>query len=361
MGLPGITPHPRELERISALGSLQILDTPVEHRFEQITGLLRTVFDVPVSALSFVDSRRQWFKSIQGLRVEQTLRSIAFCQRVVCNEEVLVIPDARFDERFGHTELVTQDPGVVFYAGVPVYAPGGLPVASLCILDFEPRALDTRDIDILKQIAHLVESALITPRANTIEDMLITQVGESWRASMVDPLTRIWNSEGIQTLINEGVQYAKHKNQSIGVGMLELRGIQGIASTQGQAASDEFIFEFSRRSLQILKDFDSIGRLRFGEFGFMINRVYSGDDLYDRLAMLQQIADELCSTNQKMHDRVHACIGAYLIDPKHPTSAQIAMERAEELVTRASSDRSSHPLIAKSSDEDSDSHHRGVA
>lgn len=76
---------------------MQILQTPIEQRYEQITELLCTMFDVPVSALSFVDRHRQWFKSIQGLKVEQTLRSIAFCQRTVSLDRVTVVPDARFD------------------------------------------------------------------------------------------------------------------------------------------------------------------------------------------------------------------------------------------------------------------------
>ena len=109
----GVIPHTKERERLDSLYNLQILETPIEQRFELITGLLCTIFDVPVSAISFVDLHRQWFKSIQGLAIEQTDRCVSFCQYTILGDDVMVIPDARFDDRFGNTPLVTGDPGIV--------------------------------------------------------------------------------------------------------------------------------------------------------------------------------------------------------------------------------------------------------
>ena len=56
-----------EQGRIAALNRCCALDTPPEAQFEKITALVRSVFDVPIAAVSLVDVDRQWFKSMQGV------------------------------------------------------------------------------------------------------------------------------------------------------------------------------------------------------------------------------------------------------------------------------------------------------
>lgn len=342
------TTRKRELERLKSLLSMQILQTPIEQRYEQITELLRTMFDVPVSALSFVDRHRQWFKSIQGLKVEQTLRSIAFCQRTVSLNRVTVIPDARFDEHFGSSELVTGDPGIVFYAGAPVHAPDGQPVASLCIIGFEPRSLDEREISLLRQMAQLTEMLLHTPRASRTENSLLEHIGESWRSVMIDPLTRVWNAEGIKMLIQESVDQAEDQRERVGIAMLQLTGLDEYRKRFGHPSCDELIIRFTRAALKSMKAFDSIGRLRGGEFGVLMNRVCSRDDLYDRSVMLQMIADDLTHTHCDPPLRIGARLASVLVHPNHTTSAAQAMEQVECMLAGVTGTGDSLPLIAES-------------
>ena len=54
-----------ENERLHLLYGLNILDTPVEERFDRITRLVCNILDVPIAAISLIDEHRQWFKSIQ--------------------------------------------------------------------------------------------------------------------------------------------------------------------------------------------------------------------------------------------------------------------------------------------------------
>ena len=70
-----------EEARLSALRELEILDTEIEERYERITRSVCRVLDVPISAISLVDTDRQWFKSVQGLGVRETSRDISFCVR----------------------------------------------------------------------------------------------------------------------------------------------------------------------------------------------------------------------------------------------------------------------------------------
>jgi hypothetical protein len=55
-----------EQGRLAALRRYGVLDTVREGGFDRITALVRDVLEVPICAISLVDSGRQWFKSIQG-------------------------------------------------------------------------------------------------------------------------------------------------------------------------------------------------------------------------------------------------------------------------------------------------------
>jgi len=330
----GNLPHPKEQDRLVALHELQLLETPIEQRFEHVTMLLKAIFNVPVSALSLIDLHRQWFKSIQGLRVEQTRRCVSFCQHTILGNDVLVIPDARFDDRFGNNPLVTDDPGIVFYAGVPVRTPEGLPVASLCLIGFEPRSLDQHEIEILKQFGRLVESLILTPRANTIEDSIINQIGESWRSSMIDPLTRLWNAEGVQTLIRETIIHAKRSGDQVAVAMLSLEGLDAYKEVHGIPAYERLIQEFSQKATTQLVAFDSIGHLRDGDFGIMMTRVASAEDALKRLAKIRDIARSFSVADDHGKLPIDASIACIVHEPGSPTQSPQIIEYAEDLITQ---------------------------
>lgn len=96
-------PLPADEEaRMKALKSLGILDSAHEQRFDDITELVCTIFDVPIAIVSLVDRDRQWFKSCVGLACNQTDRQSSFCAWTLVpkNPEVLVVPDATEDVRY---------------------------------------------------------------------------------------------------------------------------------------------------------------------------------------------------------------------------------------------------------------------
>ena len=48
-----------EKERVASLHKLNILDTPLEHRFESITRMVCMMLNVPVSAFTLIDAERR--------------------------------------------------------------------------------------------------------------------------------------------------------------------------------------------------------------------------------------------------------------------------------------------------------------
>jgi GAF domain-containing protein len=150
----------REQERLEALREYRILDTPPERAFDDLTALAAYVCDVPIALVSLVDTDRQWFKSKFGLEATETSRDASFCAHAILQDDILVVQDTHLDERFAANPLVTSEPNIRFYAGVPLLSPEALPLGTLCVIDHEPRELNTAQIRALEGIARQVVSQL---------------------------------------------------------------------------------------------------------------------------------------------------------------------------------------------------------
>jgi diguanylate cyclase (GGDEF)-like protein len=149
-----------EKRRLTALKRLGILDTPPEERFDRLTNLVRRIYNVPVATISLIDDERQWFKSRQGLDVDETPRVHAFCDHTIRQDKLFVVEDAARDVRFQDNPMVTGPPYIRFYAGMPIREPGGFKIGSLCIIDQSPREVKEMDLDLLRNVASLVEDEI---------------------------------------------------------------------------------------------------------------------------------------------------------------------------------------------------------
>ena len=146
-----------EFKRIASVYALDLLDTPPEERFGQLTRCATLIFHVPISTLTIVDATREWFKSCQGLDKTEGDRAISFCGHALVEDEILVIPDTTKDERFADNPMVTGQPHIKFYAGVPIMSVDGVRIGVFCIKDTKPREFPKEDVEILQGLAKWAE------------------------------------------------------------------------------------------------------------------------------------------------------------------------------------------------------------
>ncbi len=152
-----------EAERLRELHDLHILDTPRERGFDRLVCIAAQVCRMPIAAVSLLDADRQWFKALVGQGFSGLPQSEAFCAHALQEGAPLIVADMRADERFRHHPLVTGSPWVRFYAGVPLAAPGGALIGTLCVLDTLPRRLTEMQEWVLTTLAGEV-SALMAAR-----------------------------------------------------------------------------------------------------------------------------------------------------------------------------------------------------
>ena len=126
----GAAPDPlRNPERLAALAETGLPDSGPEEAFDRLTRMVTRLLGVPVSLVSLVDDRRQFFKSLQGLRgptsvARQTPLTHSFCQHVVIKQSPLMVTDAENDPLV-RENLAIPDLGVKAYLGVPLKLPSG--------------------------------------------------------------------------------------------------------------------------------------------------------------------------------------------------------------------------------------------
>lgn len=150
--------------RLQALLDLQILDTPAEEAFDDLTRLAALICETPIALVSLVDDERQWFKSKVGLDASETPREQAFCTHAILGEEIFEVPDPLDDPRFRDNPLVTGAPHIRFYAGMPVSSPDGQRIGTLCVIDRQPRRLNPAQREALHRLGCLASRQLALRR-----------------------------------------------------------------------------------------------------------------------------------------------------------------------------------------------------
>jgi two-component system, sensor histidine kinase and response regulator len=158
-----------EALRLQSLLAYGVLDTPPEEAFDDLTRLAARFCRAPIALIGFIDQRRYWAKSKLGLPITDLPRAHSFSNQAILQSEILVIEDASKDPRFARLPVVTSEPFIRFYAGVPLISPrGGYVVGTLSVLDRKPRKLSRTQAEALRILGHQVVTHLEL-RRNLVE------------------------------------------------------------------------------------------------------------------------------------------------------------------------------------------------
>jgi GAF domain-containing protein len=157
---PSEAPMPaREGERMASLRRYEILDTPPEQVFDDLTWLASFICQAPMALVTLVDERRQWFKARVGFEGTESPRNESICAHAIVKPDgLLEVPDTARDRRFAGMAAVVDAPFVRFYAGAPLVSASGHAVGTVCVMDREPRTLSADQRRALRIIAAQVVS-----------------------------------------------------------------------------------------------------------------------------------------------------------------------------------------------------------
>jgi PAS domain S-box-containing protein len=150
-----------EIYRLDAVSRFKQPDEKVTKDLNEIVNLAAEICNTPVALITLLDEDMQWFKASKGVDIDCTKREVSLCNHTILQNNLMVVHDARNDDRFCNNPLVTGAPHIRFYAGATLITHDGHAIGSLCIIDFEPReltALQQNSLSVLsKQVMNLME------------------------------------------------------------------------------------------------------------------------------------------------------------------------------------------------------------
>lgn len=274
-----------DADRIRKLQAYSILDTLPEQDYDDITRLASLICESPISLISLVDEHRQWFKSRVGLDAQETPREHAFCAHTIMTpDDVFIVNDASKDARFEQNPLVTGEPDIRFYAGVPLVAPSGEALGTLCVIDRQPRELTLAQADALRLLSRLVVSQLeMRHDIENIEQSLLDQGDHVARLedykrkmdeshanlrvqSVTDVLTGLLNRRGLRTRLAEEFDRAKREQSSFSLLVIDVDEFKSFNDTYGHQAGDKILEMLGALLKDVTRVYDSVGRFGGEEF-----------------------------------------------------------------------------------------------
>lgn len=152
-----------EASRLAVLHSLDIESAPPRAEFEALTDLAARLVGGTVAAITMIDEHALHVLSGPQAGAPSMPRDQAFCDVTIRQPDVLVVPDARADDRFAATMLVAGEAQIRFYAGIAIRARADgivAPVGALCLLGREPGDLTDDQRTALARLGALAEAIL---------------------------------------------------------------------------------------------------------------------------------------------------------------------------------------------------------
>lgn len=158
-----------EIARLKSLNEYQIMDTLPEKEFDDIAELASAITNTPMSIVSFIDSKRQWYKAKIGMDNTEVPMEETFCQHAMKTPgKIMIIPNATLDDRTKDSPYTTGEAHIRAYVSVPIMAHGGETIGTLCVMDVEPRHFSAEQLRVLNILSDRVIKYLDMRKENLI-------------------------------------------------------------------------------------------------------------------------------------------------------------------------------------------------
>ncbi len=229
-----------------------MLDTPPEVQFARIARVAKSIFQAPISQISFIDEHRQWFKSCENPAVRETPRKDSSRNHTIKGDCPLIVPDARADPRFRDLPRVVGKPHIRSYFGAPSRALNGQNIVALYAVDTEVCHPSAQQIVMLQDLARLVMDEL-----------------ELRLVAIADSLTGTLSRHAFFKAATRDLARARRHAEDLNCVIVDIDHFKQVNDSCGHAAGDQVLQQAVARLKQNLRAEEYIGRIGGEEFAIM--------------------------------------------------------------------------------------------
>lgn len=235
-----------EGERLGALRDYGLGSERPLPDLDPVVRIAARMFDMPMAAVNMIGSDHVFFAASTGIGAVDMRRDVSFCAHAILQDAVMVVPDARGDERFHDNPLVVADGGIRFYAGVPLRSVEGHALGALCVIDTKPRlCFSSEDKARLRELACMAADRLELRRIDVSAANALAVEGTASRDGL-DNLRRIAERDVITGLHNRKAFYraaeaALLRQPTAAVIILDIDGFKDMNNVLGPEAGDQIL------------------------------------------------------------------------------------------------------------------------
>jgi diguanylate cyclase (GGDEF)-like protein len=236
-----------------------------EDVFTEIAELAAQVCGARFAAITIHDGTQHLaLASHGGIKLALLPRDSRFCCEVLHSGAPLEVSDARFDLRFHDDPLVSMDPRVRFYSGVPLMSSDGRITGTLSVFDVRAKALTTIQRGALWKLADVVTRLMADIEARRAAEATL-----SWQATH-DTLTDLENRRQFEATLARHIESARVQGTQHAVLYIDLDQFKVVNDTCGHAAGDSLLRQLAHVLLAKMRRGDSLARLGGDEFGVLL-------------------------------------------------------------------------------------------
>ena len=277
-----------EERRHQALLDLSILHTPAEAEFDEIVALASEICGAPISQISLLDTDYQWIKASVGIAARETPIIHSFCAHAIRQEGLFLVEDASVDARFVSNPMVVGDPGIRFYAGMPLYTAEGVAIGALCVVDTVSRTLSAGQARALTILSRQVQARLelrserehllqalsanrkLTDELRHGNQILAYANQQLERLATIDPLTCLLNRRSFEDKVDADFSSALRKQHPLSILVLDVDDFKERNDSYGHRVGDEALRHVGSVLRKVLRSADSAARTGGEEFAVIL-------------------------------------------------------------------------------------------
>lgn len=200
---------------------------------------------------------------------EKPARSLeeAFCDALPVPNGLVVALDARLDPVLRQQHAVAMaTPCIRFYAAYPVRDSDQVVIGSVSLIDYLPRHFQGEDVQLLKDLAMMVERELHLRSISALQLDLQKKNKNLRRKSLIDPLIGTWNRGAIMRILTIEAIRCDKMGVPLSLIVADLDYFKKINDTYGHPAGDTVLVKVASRLRSCIRPQEALGRYGGEEF-----------------------------------------------------------------------------------------------